>query len=103
MLGGRLRDDGRYIRPHQPMRLQLLGTMLSVEGPGRHVLRIDVNADAPRLAALEPTRQGTQQLPRHARSAAFGNNIEPLEFPITSETTSEVSCDEPHDHPVFGC
>src|SRR5207237_8848873 len=88
------------VAPHQPMRVQVLSSVLSIERPRRRVLWIHINADAPCLAAVEPSRQGAQQCSSHARSSPFRDDIEPLEFAVAAEETSEVSGEEPEDELV---
>src|SRR5437868_9142189 len=83
MLGGRL-SQRRDVTPHEPMWIQLLGSVLTIEGPRRHVLWIYVDANALRLTSLEPSRQGTQEFTCHARSP-------PLDRKSTRLNSSHVS------------
>ena len=100
MLGGRL-SQRRDVTPHEPMWIQLLGSVLTIEGPRRHVLWIYVDANALRLTSLEPSRQGTQEFTCHARSPSFGNDIKPLKLPVAPEATREMPSDEAYQNPVF--
>src|SRR6266516_1481851 len=54
--GARCRHDAR-IRPHEPVRVQVLGFVLAIERPRRRVLWIHIDANASRLTAREPCRE----------------------------------------------
>src|SRR5882672_6156211 len=45
------------IRPHEPVRVQVLGSVLAIERPRRRVLWIHIDANASRLTAREPCHE----------------------------------------------
>src|SRR3989441_7374025 len=55
----RRRHDAR-IRPHEPVRVQVLGSVLAIERPRRRVLWIHIDANASRMTAREPCRERSQ-------------------------------------------
>jgi len=48
--------ERRDVAPHQPVRIQVRGSVLAIERSGWRILWIHVNTDAPRLAVVEPRR-----------------------------------------------
>src|SRR6266478_9981937 len=73
--GTTCRHDAR-IRPHQPVRVQVLGSVLAIERPRRRVLGIHIDANASRLTAREPCRERSPQLTGDSGAATFRDHIQ---------------------------
>src|SRR5438552_10840013 len=85
------------VGPHQPMWVEVLSSVVSIERPRWRVMWIHVNADAPCLAGPKPSRQGVEQCGCHACSPPCWDDIEPLNFTVATEAPREMSGDEPKD------
>src|SRR3989442_11451579 len=91
--GTRCRHDAR-IRPHEPVRVQVLGSVLTIERPRRRVLWIHIDANASRLTTREPCRERSPELTGDSGAATFRDHIQPFQLAVATEASREMSRDE---------
>ena len=85
------------------MRVQILGSVPTIERPRRRVLWIDIHANASCLTPLEPRRERPQQITRHPGAASFRDDIQPFQLSVATEAPREMSRDETDNVlPVLG-
>src|SRR5437667_3785514 len=91
------------IRPHEPVRVQVLSSVLAIERPRRRVLWIHIDANASRLTAREPCRERSQELTGDSGAATCRDHIQPFQLSVATEASREMSRDEADNVlPAFG-